>query len=297
MDPHPPRGLEARAVLHVAALVPVVPVHGGDAVSVGARAGRDGRGAHRRHGGEGGGAIVDVGAAVHDRGERRRAPVGHGPLQRLGAQRRRSPRARACSARRNGAPERSSQGAQARVLLVVAPPAAQQEDGQTRQRDQRDGRYENRQARDPERGTVLVYGQRRAGVGVEPTRRRGRRSCARTRWPAPRTRCRRPGPPRRGVPRRRARRRTAARRRRSTSRPVRRRACPVSKASGRRRSIAHDGGEGRRPWRSATPAAPGRRSRCRRSRGRRRRRRARRRAGRAGTGGLRPRLQALSLGR
>ena len=80
-EPEAPRGAERRAVLDVAALVARVPVHRRDVVAVLAHAGGDGRGADRRHAGEGGGAVVDVGPALHDRRHRRRAAGGHRALE------------------------------------------------------------------------------------------------------------------------------------------------------------------------------------------------------------------------
>ena len=75
-------GAEARAVLDVAPLRAVVPVHARDAVPIRTRSGRDRGGADGRDGRERGDAVVDVGAALHDRLQRsargparRRAPA------------------------------------------------------------------------------------------------------------------------------------------------------------------------------------------------------------------------------
>ena len=70
------RGREARAVLDVAPLLAVVPVHARDPVLVGTDAGRDRRGAHGRDRRERGDAVVDVDALA----ARIRASAGARPL-------------------------------------------------------------------------------------------------------------------------------------------------------------------------------------------------------------------------
>ena len=74
------RGAEARAVLDVARLGPVVPVHRRDPVAVGGDAGRDRGRAHRRHGRECGDGIVDEAPTGDQRGERRRPALGDGTV-------------------------------------------------------------------------------------------------------------------------------------------------------------------------------------------------------------------------
>ena len=69
------RRLERRAVLDVALLAAVVPVHRRDVVLAGAAAGGDRGARHRRHRGERRQAVADVGAAVAQRGQRRRAAL------------------------------------------------------------------------------------------------------------------------------------------------------------------------------------------------------------------------------
>ena len=78
------RRLEARAVLDVAPLAAVVPVHRRDLVPVGPDAGRDARRAHRRHGRERGDAVVDERAALDQQLQRRRAARRHRPLEHRG---------------------------------------------------------------------------------------------------------------------------------------------------------------------------------------------------------------------
>ena len=73
LDPERLRRAEARAVLDVAPLSAVVPVHRRDLVLVRADAGGDRRRAHRRHRRERRHAVVDVLAALHQRLQRRRA--------------------------------------------------------------------------------------------------------------------------------------------------------------------------------------------------------------------------------
>ena len=78
-----PRG----AVLDVAPLGPVVPVHPRDPVPVGADAGRDLRGADRRHRREAGDAVADQLAALEQLREGRRVAGVDRPLEHVGAQR------------------------------------------------------------------------------------------------------------------------------------------------------------------------------------------------------------------
>ncbi len=65
-----PGGREARAVLDVAGLIAVIPVHARDQVPVGPDPGRDRRRANGRHRGKRRHAIVDVGALASDQLER-----------------------------------------------------------------------------------------------------------------------------------------------------------------------------------------------------------------------------------
>ena len=78
-----PARREARAVLDVASLLAVIPVHARDVVLVGPDAGRDRRRAHGRHRRERGDAVVDVDAFVPDQLERRRAAGGDRALEHL----------------------------------------------------------------------------------------------------------------------------------------------------------------------------------------------------------------------
>ena len=79
--------LERRAVLDVAPLDPVEPVHSGDPVPVGGDAGGDLRGADRCHRGERGDEVRDQLAAREERAEVRRLACGDGLLELVGAQR------------------------------------------------------------------------------------------------------------------------------------------------------------------------------------------------------------------
>ena len=78
------RGLEARAVLDVAGLAAVVPVHRRDLVPVRAGAGRDRGGADRRHRRERGHAVVHVLAALDQQLHRRGLAARHRPLEHRG---------------------------------------------------------------------------------------------------------------------------------------------------------------------------------------------------------------------
>ena len=78
------RRLEARAVLDVALLAPVVPVHRRDLVPVGPDPGGDARRAHRRDGREGRHAVVDQRALLDQHLQRRRAPGVDRPLEHRG---------------------------------------------------------------------------------------------------------------------------------------------------------------------------------------------------------------------
>ena len=78
--------LERRAVLDVALLDPVVPVHPRDPVAVGGRAGRDLRRADGRDGGEGRDAVLDHVAALDQGAEVRRVARFDGLLELVGAE-------------------------------------------------------------------------------------------------------------------------------------------------------------------------------------------------------------------
>ena len=78
------RGLEAGAVLDVAPLAAVVPVHRRDLVPVGAGAGRDRGGAHGRDRRERGDAVVDVLAALDQQLQRGCAAARDDPLEHRG---------------------------------------------------------------------------------------------------------------------------------------------------------------------------------------------------------------------
>ena len=85
-DTEAPRRAEARSVLDVALLIAAVPVHGRDPVTVLARAGGDRGRTDRSDRGEGRAAGIDVGPALHDGLQRRRAagldrPLEHGRLE------------------------------------------------------------------------------------------------------------------------------------------------------------------------------------------------------------------------
>ena len=82
-DPERPAGLERAAVLHVAPLSAVKPVHRRDVVLRGADARGDRRGGHRRDRGEGGDAVAHVDPALDQPGERGCTPVLHGPVEHL----------------------------------------------------------------------------------------------------------------------------------------------------------------------------------------------------------------------
>ena len=79
--------LERGAVLDVAPLEPVVPVHAADPVPVGADPGDHLGAGDRGHRGEAGDAVGDQHAALEQRAEGRRAPLGDRALEHVGAQR------------------------------------------------------------------------------------------------------------------------------------------------------------------------------------------------------------------
>ncbi len=79
--------LERRAVLDVAPLDPVVPVHPGDPVPLGGRSGRDLRGADRRHRREGGDAVLDQLPALDQGAEVGRVARGDRLAELVGAER------------------------------------------------------------------------------------------------------------------------------------------------------------------------------------------------------------------
>ena len=165
-----PRGAEARAVLDVAPLAAVVPVHRRDLVAVRARRRWRSCRAHRRDRREGRDAVVDVGARAPSAAQRRRAAGRHRPLEHRGlhrvddredellaaataAHRRiRSPAYFSPSRRR---PPTSSQ---------TSPPSTRSASGGNRI-DSAGG---------DERGALGVERQRAGGLGVEPARGRGR---------------------------------------------------------------------------------------------------------------------------
>ena len=78
---------EARAVLDIALLLPVVPVHRRDLVTVRSRAGRDRRRADRRHRGEGRHQLTGVLTVLEQPRQGRRAPRGHGLFEHRGLHR------------------------------------------------------------------------------------------------------------------------------------------------------------------------------------------------------------------
>ena len=79
--------VERGAVLDVAPLEPVVPVHAADPVAVGADAGDHLGAGDGRHRGEAGDAVGDQHAALEQGAEGRRALLGDGPFEHVGAQR------------------------------------------------------------------------------------------------------------------------------------------------------------------------------------------------------------------
>ena len=86
-DPEGARGLERRAVLDVALLAAVVPVHRGDVVLAGPAPGGDRRGGHRRDRRERGHAVAHVGPALAQRRERRRAALLDREVEHVGLER------------------------------------------------------------------------------------------------------------------------------------------------------------------------------------------------------------------
>ena len=80
------RRLERRAVLDVALLDPVVPVHPGDPVAIGGGAGRDLGGADRRHRRERRDAVLDHVPALDQRGQVGRIAGGDGLRELVGAE-------------------------------------------------------------------------------------------------------------------------------------------------------------------------------------------------------------------
>ena len=86
-DPEGAARLQRGAVLDVAPLEPVVPVHAADPVAVGADAGDHLGAGDRGHRGEAGDAVGNEDAALDQRTEGRRATLGDRALEHVGAQR------------------------------------------------------------------------------------------------------------------------------------------------------------------------------------------------------------------
>ena len=86
-DPEGARGGQRRAVLHVALLAAVEPVHRGDVVLAGPAAGGDRRRRDGRDRWESRHAVADVRAAVEQRRERRRVALGDGLVEHVRLQR------------------------------------------------------------------------------------------------------------------------------------------------------------------------------------------------------------------
>ena len=172
------RGLEARAVLDVARLAAVVPVHRRDVVLVRARAGGDRGRAHRRHRRERGDAVVDVLAALDQQLQRRRLAARHRPLEHRGLhgvddgedellhRRMRRPAYFSPSRRR---PPSSSQ---------ARPPITRRASGGKRIESAGGG----------QRGALGVDGQRACGLGVEPAAHAAEQAARGERSRAPRRR-------------------------------------------------------------------------------------------------------------
>ena len=86
-DPEGARGLERRAVLDVALLAAVVPVHRGDVVLGGPAPGGDRRGRHRGDRRECGHAVAHVGPALAQRRKRRSAALLDRQIEHVGLER------------------------------------------------------------------------------------------------------------------------------------------------------------------------------------------------------------------
>ena len=86
-DPDRAGRVERGAVLDVAPLEPVVPVHAADPVAVGADAGDDLRAGDRGHRGEAGDAVGDEHAALEQAAEGRRPLLGDRAFEHVGPQR------------------------------------------------------------------------------------------------------------------------------------------------------------------------------------------------------------------
>ena len=178
------RGREARAVLDVARLVAVVPVHARDPVLVGADAGRDRRRADRRDRRERGDAVVDVdalarGSAPAPARGRRRSRARASP-----ASARRSRRARASWPLSHVASSPASGLAHRRIrrpayFCSLAAAAGDQQPQQRQQHDHADRRRDDRQRREqtaatPRRSTAARR-PRRVEPGAHPRQERPRR--------------------------------------------------------------------------------------------------------------------------
>ena len=170
-DPVDAGGAEGRAVLHVALLATVVPVHGRDQVLVGAQSGGDGRRGHGGDRGKGGHTLVHVRAAGHDRLRcRGTRPSATASCSAAGSRASITVRTTFRLVVKGGSP----QDPQARVLAVVLTTTADQQQRERHERQERHGRDEDGNRGEDECGRVRIDGEQRRGVPPLAAARRGR---------------------------------------------------------------------------------------------------------------------------